>query len=406
MQCCVDGGAVVTTKWPYVLLADTLEIPLRNGISPSSRGAVPGRVLTLSAVTRGRFDETAVKAGGFPAAIPQDKTVQEGDLLVCRGNGNRSLVGKGHFATRAMPDTAFPDTIIAARINRDQFTSAFLERLWHSPTVRTQIESLARTTNGTFKINQAALASIRLPCPPVAEQRRIAEVLDRADALRAKRRAALAQLATLTQSVFLDMFGDPVANTRNWDETRLGEVATFVGGGTPSRAIPGYYTGSICWATSKDMKDQFLDDTQEHVTEEAIRNSATKLVPPGTILVVVKSKVLMHSLPVAVARVPTCFGQDLKGISLDERSGTAYVSAALRFGQGWLLDRARGINTEGLSLDHLRRFPLLLPPASLQHEFEERADMVERLRRRFASALTYQDSLFASLQHRAFRGEL
>jgi type I restriction enzyme, S subunit len=289
----------------------------------------------------------------------------------------------------------------------DRIHPAYLRHVLVSDPFHVQFMSTVSGVGGSLlRARPAHVANLQIPLPPLPEQRRIAEVLDRVEALQATRRAALAQLDTLTQSIFLDMFGDPVSNPRGWVTAFLGDVATFVGGGTPSRAVPEYFSGSLCWATSKDMKGRFLDDTEEHVTELAVQNSATKLVPPGTILVVVKSKVLMHRLPVAVARVQTCFGQDLKGITLDGRCTVSYVSTALRTCQGWLLDRARGINTEGLSLDHLRRFPLMLPPLSLQKDFERRAEQVEVLRQSLGHSLSQLETLFASLQHRAFRGEL
>lgn len=276
---------------------------------------------------------------------------------------------------------------------------------WWLRTNRPYLESLGN--GATFKeVSKTTVSRIEIPLPPLAEQRRIAEVLDRAEALRAKRRAALAQLDSLTQSLFLDLFGDPTSNPKGWPSGTLGGVATFVGGGTPSRARPEFYEGSFCWATSKDMKCEFLDDTQEHITEQAIEQSATNLVPPGTILIVVKSKILAHSLPLAIARVPTCFGQDLKGIKVSELCDVAFVTAALRLGKRWLLERARGINTEGLTLDHLRAFPLPLPPISLQREFARRVSAVERLKAAQRASLAELDALFASLQHRAFLGEL
>jgi len=268
------------------------------------------------------------------------------------------------------------------------------------------MNTVAGVGGSLLRARPSHVAKIVIPLPPLAEQRRIAEVLDRAEALRAKRRAALAQLDTLTQSLFLDLFGDPATNPKGWPKGTLGEVATFVGGGTPSRARPDFYGGSICWATSKDMKCEFLVDTQEHVTEEAIEQSATNLVPAGTILIVVKSKILAHSLPVAIARVPTCFGQDLKGIKISERCDAAFITTALRSGKRWLLERARGINTEGLTLDHLKAFPLPLPPLTLQREFARRGKTVEKLKTAHRASLAELDAFFASLQHRAFRGEL
>lgn len=264
-----------------------------------------------------------------------------------------------------------------------------------------------RATGASYPaVSDRIVLSSEIPLPPLPEQRRIADILDQADALRAKRRAALVELDTLTHSVFIEMFGNSATNPKGFPLGTLGNVAAFVGGGTPSRAVPEYFTGSICWATSKDMRSRFLDDTQEHVTAAGVQASATKVVPPGTILVVVKSKVLMHRLPVAISRVDTCFGQDLKGIVVDETCLASYVATALRMNASWLLKRARGINTEGLTLDHLRRFPLLLPSKSKQQDFARFADQQELLHQRMSASVDELDALFASLQHRSFRGNL
>jgi type I restriction enzyme S subunit len=169
---------------------------------------------------------------------------------------------------------------------------------------------------------------------------------------------------------------------------------------------PEYFDGNICWATSKDMKHKFLDDTQEHITPEAIERSATKLVPPGTILVVVKSKVLAHSLPVALSRVPTCFGQDLKGLQPLVGWDPTYVATSLRLASRWLLERARGVNTEGLTLEHLKAVPLIDAPKADQDHFAETMSRVEHLRSMQESQSREESDLIASLQQRAFRGEL
>ena len=92
-------------------------------------------------------------------------------------------------------------------------------------------------------LNRADAYRQRLLLPPLPEQRRIAEILDKADALRAKRRAALAQLDTLTQSIFLDMFGDPATNPKGWGESKLlGDVADIVSGVTIGRRLDGKTT--------------------------------------------------------------------------------------------------------------------------------------------------------------------
>lgn len=291
------------------------------------------------------------------------------------------------------------------RPNPEQLDSSYLFHWVKTPDFVSHM--VRRATGASYPaVSDRIVLASELPLPPLPEQQRIAAILDQADALRAKRRAASDGVDSLTGSVFSEMFGDVGSNPRDLPVGTLGDVATFVGGGTPSRAVPEYFSGTICWATSKDMKADFLDDTQEHVTPAAVEASATKVVSAGTILVVVKSKVLMHRLPVAIARVDVCFGQDLKGIVVDHSCLPSYVATALRTNSDWLLGRARGINTEGLTLEHLRRFPILLPSKAEQQEFAQFADRQEALHQQNSVSMAELDALFSSLQHRAFRGEL
>jgi type I restriction enzyme S subunit len=95
-------------------------------------------------------------------------------------------------------------------------------------------------------LRKSELERIRIPVPSLAEQRRIAEVLDRADALRAKRRASLAQLDFLTQSFFLDLFGDPVRNDREWPTGRVSELCELVRGSSPRpQGDPRFFGGPV-----------------------------------------------------------------------------------------------------------------------------------------------------------------
>lgn len=259
------------------------------------------------------------------------------------------------------------------------------------------------TTHKT--IYMPTVQRFRILLPPLPEQKRIAAILDKADAIRRKRQEAIKLTEELLRSAFLEMFGNPVTNPKGWSTESLGALAKIVGGGTPARKNPAYYTGNICWATSKDMKGEQLLDTQEHITEEAISRSATKLVAPGTILVVVKSKVLMHRLPVLVAEVPTCFGQDLKGIVIeDARVSATYLARHLRLAEGILLARARGVNTEGLTLDHLRSLQVMLPPTDRTRAYDKLERRVRAILLRMRSA--EPGVLFQSCVQRAFRGVL
>ncbi|BAU15979.1 restriction modification system DNA specificity subunit (plasmid) [Leptolyngbya sp. NIES-3755] len=326
--------------------------------------------------------------------------IKSGDVLVSIAGS----IGRAAVVPKNAPELNCNQALAIVRVRNTVF-QPYLRYWLESSDAQSQIRG-ATVTGTISNLSLTQLGNLKILLPPIAEQKRIAAILDKAEELRSLRRKALGELDAIAQSIFLEMFGDPSTNLMKWEKGCLGDVATFIGGGTPKRECPEYFEGSICWATSKDMKSEFLDDTQEHITPEAIKKSATNLVPINTILIVVKSKILMHSLPIAIARVPTCFGQDIKGIKVLKRCEVTFVATALRYGKRWLLERARGINTEGLTLDHLKAFPLLIPPIELQQEFARRVEAIERLKTTHRESIAQLDALFASLQHRAFRGEL
>ena len=183
--------------WELLRLQDVLSMPLRNGLSPSNVGKVTAKVLTLSAITGSEFDDLAWKVSTFRSPPPSDQSVDENDFLICRGNGNVRLVGKGYFPTRRMPDVTFPDTMIAARIKADHLERLFLQHIWGRSAVRRQVESLARTTNGTFKVNQTMLEGITFIGPPLELQREFARRVGATDKMKAAQRASLAELDAL-----------------------------------------------------------------------------------------------------------------------------------------------------------------------------------------------------------------
>lgn len=161
----VDGTAA-----PIEPLSKHLIEEARNGLSPSKGGGVENPVLTLSAITGSTFDKRAVKIGTFKVDPPASKRVDRRDFLVCRGNGNLNLVGLGCFPDGGMPEVVFPDTMIALRFDPEAIGREYLEYAWRTKAIRAQIEAGARTTNGTFKINQGVVESLQIPVPSIRVQ--------------------------------------------------------------------------------------------------------------------------------------------------------------------------------------------------------------------------------------------
>ena len=161
--------------------AGSLFQEIRNGVSPSTSGIYTLKVLTLSSITQGAFDESAWKNGIFDKMPAADKRVSKTDFYICRGNGNKALVGTAAYSKHDCPDLVFPDTIIAARVDTSKVCLPYLFYAWKQPEVRMQIETGARTTNGTFKVNQKILSDIEIVIPPLDAQLQFAAIVDQID---------------------------------------------------------------------------------------------------------------------------------------------------------------------------------------------------------------------------------
>jgi type I restriction enzyme S subunit len=269
------------------------------------------------------------------------------------------------------------------------------------------------TTRG--KLTKAGASGILVPVPPLAEQRRIADVLDQAEALRAKRRAALSQLDTLTQAIFRGMFGDTGSNSKQWPVCPVSDyVAEFQGGRsieaessenaiTRNRVLKvSAVTGMKFLAQeSKPVPDSYQPPPEHFVRDGDLlfsRANTTELVgavanvetPPSNLLLPDKLWRFVWRHPVVV--------EPLFVWSL-------FQTPSLRYEIG---RRATGTSGSMKNISQEKVFGIhtIVPPLSLQQDFARRVAAVEQLRVSYRNSLAKLDELFASLQHRAFRGEL
>jgi type I restriction enzyme S subunit len=174
---------------------ETVISGMRNGLSPSKVGVHKGRVYTLSAITGDFFREIS-KEDTF-SQIHEKYFPTDNDFLVCRGNGNINLVGKGYFFPGVSEGVIFPDTIIAVSIQPNTVNKHFLEALWKTRFIRQQIESNARTTNGAHKVNQGVIEKIKIIQPPIDLQNQFADIVEKVEGLKSRYQQSLADLESL-----------------------------------------------------------------------------------------------------------------------------------------------------------------------------------------------------------------
>lgn len=290
--------------------------------------------------------------------------------------------------------------------NHARVLPSYLERFLRSPAALSFYKNKLRgTTARRRSLPDDVFVTLPVPLPPLSEQRRIVEILDRADALRAKRRAALALLDTLTQSIFLDMFGDPVNNPRGWPTRPVEEVADVVTGNTPSRARPEYYGDELDWIKSDNIlfEDYYVTAASERLSAAGVAVGRT--APAGSILVVCIAGSPASIGRSAMTNKTVAFNQQIN--ALIPRTGNPhFLLGQLRANQR-LVQSASTASMKGMvSKSKLEALRVIWPPVSEQDRFAKAIDTVRPLQGHSQRSLAHLDALFASLQHRAFRGEL
>ncbi|MCW4115909.1 restriction endonuclease subunit S [Aurantimonas sp. MSK8Z-1] len=153
-----------------------------------------------------------------------------------------------------------------------------------------------------------------------------------------------------------------------WKRKKLKYLADFVGGGTPDKSKPEFWNGEIPWVSPKDMKTDEILDTEDHITSDGLHSSATNVVESGAALIVVRSGILRHSIPVAVNRVPVALNQDMRAILPHEPLEVEFLASLIRGFQTELLRQwsKEGATVESIEYDLMASTEIPLPPLDVQ----------------------------------------
>lgn len=260
--------------------------------------------------------------------------------------------------------------------------------------------SYPAVTDGVAKRAPIPLAALR-------EQSRIVELLDEADRLRRLRREADAKAARILPALFLKMFGDPATNPMGWPTNRLDSWFDVFGGGTPPKANDEYWKGDIPWVSPKDMKVDVIQETEDHITQDAITNSATKLVDPGSVLIVYRSGILAHTFPVAIAGRTLTLNQDLKALASRGEVLNEFIYGWLMTGQKLALSCVKkGATVHNIDGPRFLGLQVPKPPRNLQEDFARRLQALLLLKNEREKAAQQVEALFALLLRKAFSGQL
>ncbi len=344
-----------TDDWPEVSFGSLYAVPSRNGVYKTEEFHGRGcRVVNMGEMFGYDFiSDQEMSLVQLSAAELTASALQDGDLLF----GRRSIVeagaGKCSLVVSPQSTLTFESSIIRSRLRTEAATPLFYYYFFQSPPGRRRVRGIVSGTN-VKGIRGSELRGLTVPLPSQSEQKAIAAALSDVDALLgaldrliAKKRdfkqAAMQQL--LTGQTRLPGFSG------KWETKRLGDaLERVIGGGTPSRDNPDYWGGSIPWATVKDFATFHPTGTQEGITAEGLRNSASNLIPRGTLI----TSTRMALGRAVVFEVDVAINQDLKALIVKDGQIVDFLRHWFSLKARKIDEMGSGSTVKGISVSDLK----------------------------------------------------
>lgn len=265
-----------------------------------------------------------------------------------------------------------------------------------------EVQILA-TGAGQPNISPMQIENINIPVPDsIEEQQEIVQVLDTMNDIIRLRKECISHAQDLIPALFQEMF-KPYANCT---KTVLNNLFEFKSGGTPSKQVEEYFQGDIPWITTVALSKLYIneDDANELITEEAIQNSSTKLIPANSLLF--GTRVGIGKL--AINTVPMCTNQDIVAMIPFENNNLNLVYAYWYLKQinNFFVANGRGATIQGITTHLVRSTEIILPPLKVQEQFAQKVIEIESYIKEQNEELENAKQMFQSLLHHAFTGEL
>jgi type I restriction enzyme, S subunit len=335
---------------------------------------------------------------------------REGDVLFakitpCMENG------KGGIAVGLKNGIGFGSTEFHVLRVKDNVHNGYINHLLMSRWFRKQAETQMTGSAGQKRVPIDFFKSYKIPLPPLEDQKRIAAILDAADALRQKDRALIAKYEELTQSLFLDMFGDPVTNPKGWKSEKLGSLTNMIGSGsTPKGGSEVYQRHGYLFIRSQNIRSNKVDYDDIYFIDEGIHTKMKRTW-------VKNEDVLLNITGASIGRAAIFYGDDDSAnvnqhvciIRLNRQK--LYPKFLLHHlvqenYQNKIIGIGSGGTREAFNFKQIKNFEVIVPPVKLQNQFAELIEHIEKQKQLAQQSLQKSEELFNSLLQRAFKGEL
>ena len=354
----------------------------------------------LAEIQTGKLNaNSAIENGEYPFFTCADEISYideyeyDKECILVAGNGNLNVkYYKGKF-------NAYQRTYIIESENTDRLNTMYL--FYFMNTYMDKLRDLS--IGGVIKyIKLGHLTGAEIPVPPMEIQVKIVEVLDEAQKLIDNRKKQIELLDDLIESIFYDMFGDPVKNDKGWEAKKLKEESICI---VPARDKPKSFTGNIPWITINDLEQNGYTLVSKEglgLTMEEIIEVNRKVVPIGCVLMSCVGNLGITS----INGVELVINQQIHAFECSESLNNRYLKHYIPKRIDYLDRVANSTTVKYINKTKCENIPLLLPPIQLQNEFDEKVQAIEKQKELLEESLKLMEDNYNSLMQRAFKGEL
>ncbi|MDH1439346.1 restriction endonuclease subunit S [Acinetobacter johnsonii] len=293
----------------------------------------------------------------------------------------------------------------------------YLKHVLISDTFNKQFMATVSGVGGSLvRARPAFVAKIKIALPPLAEQRRIASILDQADTLRQKRQQAIEKLDQLLQATFIDMFGDPLTNPKKWEVFKLGDLTNKIqSGNTPKGGADNYIEKGITFIRSQNvLKNQMSLEDVVYISEKIHSQMKNSSLKHGDLLITKTGRINTENS--SLGRAAIYLGKDdsanLNGhvylMRLKENLNRIFILSIITSDSYYKYIRSVcvGVDKYQLNKEHLENFPIVQPPIELQNKYSDIIQVIESQKPLLLEQLKLAEDLFKTLQQKAFNGTL
>ena len=356
-------------------------------------------LLRANNIINGKLDFTDVLYVD-KSVISDTQYLKYGDILISASSGSKKVIGKA-ASFHSQCKCTFGAFCKVIRPHKD--VREFLRIYFQSSAYRRQISHLALGAN-INNIRNEHIDSLQLEIPNETARKQIVNKIDLLQKILTKKQQILSDLDELIKARFVEMFGDPINNSKNWKLINIKKCCVdILGGGTPSKSHPEFFTGSVPWVTPKDMKENVITDSKDHITYEAISNSSAKLIPSNSVLMVIRSGILKHTLPVAINKNEVTINQDMKAFVPTSEISPIFLENYFIAISPDILSKVRSVTADNINFKSFQKRKIILPPISLQNEFANFVQQVDKSKVAVQKSLDETQTLFDSLMQKYFR---